>query len=145
MIGNKDNKLNIAIITTPFLGAYILIKGIDYLLGGLTNEILLNKFYKYNKTSNEKPLYISIESINTYIILYFVMSFIGFQHQYRTGKELIEFPDNTIINDEFLDYGVEANKDNVFEMSKSIIEDNNTSSVNNESIATNRASIQGDI
>ena len=73
------------------------------------------------------------------------MSFIGFQHQYRTGKELIEFPDNTIINDEFLDYGVEANKDNVFEMSKSIIEDNNTSSVNNESIATNRASIQGDI
>ena len=145
MIGNKDNKLNIAIITTPFLGAYILIKGIDYLLGGLTNEILLNKFYKYNKTSNEKPLYISIESINTYIILYFVMSFIGFQHQYRTGKELIELPDNTIINDEFLDYGVEANKDNVFEMSKSIIEDNNTSSVNNESIATNRASIQGDI
>ena len=147
MIGNKDNKSNITIITTPFIGAYILIKGLNYLLGGLTNEILLNKFYEYydpNK-QDKKPLYISTESINTYIIFYFILSIIGFQHQYRTGKELIEFPDTFLITDEYIDYGIEPNKENVFEMSKSIIEDNNTSSINNESIATNRASIQGDL
>ncbi len=145
IIGNKENKFNISIITTPFIGSYILIKGINYLLGGLTNEILLNKFYHYNELykQDESSLYISTISINTYIIFYFIMTLIGFQHQFRTGKEIKEFQDNIIAKDEIIDYVVEC-KDNVFEISQSIMDENNSISVNDESIEVNRSSIQGE-
>jgi hypothetical protein len=145
IIGKKENKLNISIITTPFIGSYILIKGINYLLGGLTNEILLNKFYHYNELykQDESSLYISTISINTYIIFYFIMTLIGFQHQFRTGKEIKEFQDNIIAKDEVIDYVVEC-KDNVFEISQSIMDENNSISVNDESIEVNRSSIQGE-
>ncbi len=149
ILSNEGNKVQISMYSTSIFGAYLFIKGNNYLVGGLTNEVLLKKYYQRHKdfelTDKEDQYYISDNAPYSYIIAFILVAILGFQHQFRVEMERLSLPDkeSTFKDDEFLDV---INKEiNVFEMSKSIIEDNNTSEVLNESVATNRASIQGNI
>lgn len=149
ILSNEGNKVQISMYSTSIFGAYLFIKGNNYLVGGLTNEVLLKTYYQRHKdfelNDKEKQYYITESVLYSYIIAFILFAILGFQHQFRVEMERLSLPDkeSTFKDDEFLDV---INKEiNVFEMSRSVIEDNNTSEILNESVATNRASIQGNI
>ena len=149
ILSNEGNKIQISIYSTSIFGAYLFIKGNNYLVGGLTNEVLLKTYYQRHKdfelSNKEEQYYINEIVLYSYIIAFILFAILGFQHQFRVEMERLSLPEkeSTFKDDEFLDI---INKEiNVFEMSRSVIEENNSSEILNESVATNRASIQGNI